>query len=34
MASVPTVLRPDMKAVVWAGIGLIVVPKVIKAVRR
>lgn len=30
----PTVLKPDMKALVWAGIGLVVLPKVIKMVRR
>ena len=30
----PPVLRPDMKAAVWLGIGFIVVPMVMKAVRR
>jgi hypothetical protein len=30
----PTVLKPDMKALVWAGIGLFLVPKAIKLVRR
>lgn len=30
----PTVLKPDLKAVVWAAIGFLVVPAAMKLVRR
>lgn len=30
----PSVLKPDLKAAVWLGLGLFVAPKVIAAVRR
>lgn len=30
----PDVLRPNLKALVWLGIGALVVPKVLAAVRR
>lgn len=29
----PNILRPDLKAVVWAGLGLFVLPRVIGFVR-
>jgi hypothetical protein len=28
----PNILRPDMKAIVWAAIGFIVIPKIMAAV--
>jgi hypothetical protein len=30
----PAVLKPDMKALVWLGIGFVVLPYAVKAVRR
>jgi len=30
----PTILKPDLKAVVWLAIGAFVVPYVLKAVGR
>jgi hypothetical protein len=30
----PGILRPDLKAVVWAGIGLVVVPVVLRKVAK
>ena len=30
----PTVLKPDMKALVWLGIGAFVVPMVITRVKK
>lgn len=30
----PAILKPDLKALVWAGIGFVVVPMVMKTVRR
>lgn len=29
----PSVLKPDMKAVVWLAIGALVVPRVLKMVK-
>lgn len=30
----PTILRPDAKAAVWAAIGLFLLPKAIQMVKR
>jgi len=30
----PAVLKPDLKALVWLGIGALVLPKVLKTVKR
>lgn len=30
----PAILKPDLKALVWAGIGVLIVPKILSAVRR
>ena len=30
----PSVLKPDLKAVTWLAIGLFVAPRVIKMVKR
>lgn len=30
----PTVLKPDLKALVWLALGAFVVPKVLSAVKR
>jgi len=30
----PTVLKPDMKALVWLALGAFVVPKVLSMVKR
>jgi hypothetical protein len=30
----PTVLKPDLKALVWLALGALVVPKVLSAVKR
>jgi hypothetical protein len=30
----PTVLRPDMKAIVWLGIGFLVLPRAMAYVKR
>jgi hypothetical protein len=30
----PAILKPDLKALVWAGIGVVIVPKILAVVRR
>lgn len=34
MIAVPSVLKPDMKAVVWLVIGALVVPRALKMIKR
>lgn len=31
--SMPDILKPDMKAIVWLGIGVVVVPFILKMVK-
>ncbi len=30
----PEILKPDLKALVWLGIGAVVLPKVLRLVRK
>ncbi len=30
----PSILKPDLKALVWLGIGAVVLPKALKMVKR
>lgn len=30
----PSILKPDLKAIVWAGIGFLAVPYLLKLVKR
>lgn len=32
--NIPSIIKPDMKSVVWAAIGFFVVPKIVAAARR